>query len=353
MNQSKPQKFIKLECLRGFAAIYVVLHHNVRFSYDVLGFDLGELFRFGQEAVILFFLISGFVIYYSYSKNPSQTFWHYFKKRWLRIYIPLVLVFLIGYILESIATGSLFIVDIKVLVLNLVMLQDWALARPNTIVEPFLDNTPLWSLAYEWWFYMLFFPLMLLIQRAGLKSHHVYLISIFITLIYCVYPYFVPRILSYFSIWWVGVQLAINYLEGNKLSIKNCLWSILALMLICVIYSFAAAIHLKSGASFSFGKHPFIELRHFSFALFVLCMSILWAKYRWRFFEGIFRPFLVFAPISYVVYISHTYMVTNASYLSIMNNRILELALYIVVMLAVSWVIELRIYPLVLKLVRR
>jgi len=352
MNASTPQKFVKLECLRGFAAIYVVLHHNVKFNYDVLGFDLGELFRFGQEAVILFFLISGFVIYCSYSRNPAQSFWNYFKKRSLRIYIPLVLVFLIGYILQSAATGSVLSLDLKVLALNLAMLQDWAFARPNTIVEPFLGNTPLWSLAYEWWFYMLFFPSILLIQRLRIKNYHIYLISIVATVVYCLYPYFVPRILSYFSIWWVGVLLAIDYLDGRKLSFKNCRWSIGALSVICMIYLVASSLNLRSGASFSLGKHPFIELRHFSFALFVLCMSIVWGKFQWRFFETLFRPFLVFAPISYVVYISHYYLVTNASYLSLVNNRVLEIVLYTVIMLAISWVIELRIYPLVLKAVK-
>ena len=353
MNQSKATRFIKLECLRGFAAIYVVLHHNVKFGYDVLGINLGELFRFGQEAVILFFLISGFVIYYSYSRNPSQSFWNYFKKRTLRIYVPLILVFLIGYLLECLATGTVYVIDYKVLMLNFAMLQDWSFARPNTIVEPFLGNTPLWSLAYEWWFYMLFFPIMLLTQRIGLKNYHIYLISIAATLIYCVYPYIVPRILSYFSIWWVGVKLADDYLSGRTLSFDNCVWTIVALATISGIYLIASILSLGSGASFSLGKHPFIELRHFAFALFVLCASILWGKLNWRFFEGIFRPFLVFAPISYVVYISHYYLVTNASYLSSINNRILELVLYTVIMLAISWVIELRIYPMVLKLVGR
>jgi len=352
MNQSQPQKFIKLECLRGFAAIYVVLHHNVKFSYKVLGIDLGELFRFGQEAVILFFLISGFVIFYSFSRDPSQSFWKYFKKRSLRIYVPLVLVFLIGYLLECIAAGTLLIVDFKVLVLNLAMLQDWAFARPNTIVEPFLGNTPLWSLAYEWWFYMLFFPAMILIQRLGLKHNHVFIISIFASLIYIFYPYFVPRILSYFSIWWVGALLAIDYLQGKKLSVKNCIWSIGSLFSICVIYLFASVLSLKSGAQFSLGVYPFIELRHFSFALLVLCSAILWSRLDWRFFEGLFRPFLVFAPISYVVYISHYHLVTNASYLSAVNNRYIELVLYAVVMLIISWVIELKIYPMVLKMIR-
>jgi|GEM_PF-7105818 len=200
---------------------------------------------------------------------------------------------------------------------------------------------------------MLFFPTILLIKRVGLKSYHVFLVGITATLIYCFYPYFVPRILSYFTIWWVGVKLADDYLRGRELSFANCTWSIGALMIICGMYLGASILSISSGVSLSLGIHPFIELRHFSFALFVVCMSIVWSKYQWRFFEGIFRPFLVLAPMSYAIYISHYHLVTNASYLSIVNNKVVEIAIYIIVMLVVSWVIELRIYPLVLKMVRR
>jgi peptidoglycan/LPS O-acetylase OafA/YrhL len=61
----------KLEILefgRGFAAFYVLMHH-LRPLRDT-PFDI--LFRFGQEAVILFFLVSGFVIYLScQASKPS------------------------------------------------------------------------------------------------------------------------------------------------------------------------------------------------------------------------------------------------------------------------------------------
>lgn len=78
-------KLEKLEALRGMAAIYVVLHHSIPHNLRLEELEIGFLFRFGQEAVILFFLLSGFVINYSFSRGNDKTFRTYFFKRFYRI----------------------------------------------------------------------------------------------------------------------------------------------------------------------------------------------------------------------------------------------------------------------------
>ena len=68
---------MRLECLRGLAAGYVFVHH---FAHIILAPKyprLASLFVFGQSAVMLFFVISGFVIYYSTfgrSRNEPLSF---------------------------------------------------------------------------------------------------------------------------------------------------------------------------------------------------------------------------------------------------------------------------------------
>ena len=59
-------KLDKLEALRGAAALYVVFHHTIPYDSRLFNLPVGHLMRFGQEAVILFFLLSGFVINYSF-----------------------------------------------------------------------------------------------------------------------------------------------------------------------------------------------------------------------------------------------------------------------------------------------
>jgi peptidoglycan/LPS O-acetylase OafA/YrhL len=49
-------KLAKLDMLRGAASSYVFLSHFIRGGLP------GFLFAFGQEAVMCFFLLSGFVI---------------------------------------------------------------------------------------------------------------------------------------------------------------------------------------------------------------------------------------------------------------------------------------------------
>jgi peptidoglycan/LPS O-acetylase OafA/YrhL len=85
----KQQKHLeKLDVIRGFAAVYVVLYHF--FGQVKLLPNIVEkvIFSFGQEAVILFFLLSGFVIYVFVERSSKITFSSYFIKRFIRIYFP-------------------------------------------------------------------------------------------------------------------------------------------------------------------------------------------------------------------------------------------------------------------------
>src|SRR3954451_9552741 len=124
-------KFEKLEALRGFAAIYVVIYHLLMpVKLQVAGFDLLFFFRFGQEAVILFFLLSGFVIKYSFERSKDKSFKNYFLKRFTRIYIPLFFVLILSYALQSIAAGKFIGGRTGTLVANIFMLQD-VKVKPN------------------------------------------------------------------------------------------------------------------------------------------------------------------------------------------------------------------------------
>src|SRR5690349_6415685 len=146
-------KFEKLEALRGFAAIYVVVYHVLmHVQLKVAGFDLLFFFRFGQEAVILFFLLSGFVIKYSFERSKDKSFKSYFLKRFTRIFIPLLFVLVLSYALQSVAAGRLINPAAGTLMANLCMLQD-VNVKPNVFFSTYMGNAPLWSLAFEWWFY--------------------------------------------------------------------------------------------------------------------------------------------------------------------------------------------------------
>ena len=73
----------KLDAIRGLAACYVVIYHIIATLKGFPQIIKDVFFSFGQEAVILFFLLSGFVIAYSVYKKQNITFKDYFIKRFM------------------------------------------------------------------------------------------------------------------------------------------------------------------------------------------------------------------------------------------------------------------------------
>jgi peptidoglycan/LPS O-acetylase OafA/YrhL len=339
-------KLIKLEALRGFAALYVVFHHTIR-QFTILNFDLSFLFRFGQEAVILFFILSGFVIEYSHSKGKDKTFKTYFLKRFLRIYIPLFFVFIAHFIIKSI--NSEVNIDWRIFFGNIFMLQDIDSLKPNVIVPTFLGNSPLWSLSYEWWFYMLYFPLITFFKNKS--SLIVYTIGIISALTYIIYPNFFNRELMYLVIWWSGVEIARLYSQGNTINIKNLKYCLVVLTVITLILGFNVYISKEIS---TIGVHPILELRHFGFSLVAIFLALIWKKIRWIGFSSTMEIFSRFAPISYGVYISHYFLIVNASYLdSIIHNSILKYVLYVSICLGFSYFIERIAYVKIARIVTK
>jgi len=342
-------KLEKLDALRGMAALYVVIHHSVSSGATLFGLNIAYLFRFGEEAVILFFLLSGFVINFSFVKTKDKTFRTYFFKRATRIYIPLLIVMVLGYLMECYDAGEVVNAHPKDLLLNLLMLQDISSLKPNVVVDPYMHNSPLWSLSYEWWFYMLYFQVQKYVSSSNRKDVFVFCLSMVSAIMYVYFPVFLPRLLMYMGIWWLGVILSNKYMNNDEITLRSLampLSGIVVVMLICGFGVYRASL---SGTLHGMGVHPVLEMRdHFS-ALVIVAVGVIWKSQNWIFFDRIVKPFLVFSPISYVVYISHHYFVVSAHYFSFMANQALEFMAYIMMMLAFSYIVEIIIYPKMLR----
>lgn len=342
-------KLEKLDALRGMAALYVVIHHTVSNSTTFFGSNIGYLFRFGEEAVILFFLLSGFVINFSFVKARDKTFKTYFFKRATRIYIPLLIVMLLGYFIECYNAGEAVNAYPKDLLLNLLMLQDISSLKPNVVVDPYMHNSPLWSLSYEWWFYMLYFLIQKFVLTDNRKDIFVFSVSIISALTYVYFPIFLPRLLMYMGIWWLGVILSNKYMKSEEITLRSTVMPLSGIFTVFLICGFGVYRASLSGALNGMGVHPVLEMRDQFSALVIIAFGIFWKSRKWILFDKIVKPFLVFAPISYVVYISHYYFVVDAHYFSFITNQTLEFIAYLVAMLAFSYIVEIIIYPKMLK----
>jgi len=339
-------KLSRLEAIRGFAAVYVVFHHLFSAKFLVFNIDISYLFRFGQEAVILFFILSGIVIGYSHERSKDKTFKLYFLKRFLRIYIPLLLVFITNYIIISISQKGLYVINIQNFIGNLFMLQDMKSIKPNVIVTPFLSNLPLWSLSYEWWFYMIYYFVYSYLKKN--KSIFVYVLSIISGLTYLIYPNFLNRELMYLVIWWTGVEIAKLYTKNKEYSFKNLKIPLLSILSIIIILLFNIYLQNKLSINSLIGvtnESPWIELRHFVSAFLFISGSIIWKKIKWKGFNITLGLFERFAPISYGIYISHWFLIINAQYFNnLITNYALRLVAYFAICFGFSYFIEQFIY---------
>ncbi len=350
-TDAKKPRLERLEALRGFAAFYVVLFHVLPQKINLFGVNAGVIFRFGPEAVIIFFILSGFVIKYTYEKSRDKSFRYYFVRRFIRLYIPLLFIFLLGYLLKCQSEGRLADPEWKYLVGNLFMLQDVISQKPNVIAAAYMGNGVLWSLSYEWWFYMLFFVFATKVKTEKI-NRWVNIITITAAVTYVVYPFIINRLVMYFAIWWIGVRFAETYLSGGQYTIKSILPYAGVMLSIIAILGLNYFLHLSEAKKYTFPlvAYPFVELRHFIFAIIVMFGAIIWKNLKWFGFDIIFGWFRFLAPISYVIYISHHYLVIEASYLRFLNNKVIEYTLYIIVMLIFSYLLEVVVYGKIKKL---
>jgi peptidoglycan/LPS O-acetylase OafA/YrhL len=341
----------KLEAVRGFAALYVVFFHVLPQKIFLFGINVGTIFRFGPEAVIVFFVLSGFVIKYTYEKSKDKSFRFYFIRRFIRLYIPLFFIFLLGYLIKCYSEGALANPEWGTLFGNIFMLQDVISQKPNVISAAYMGNGVLWSLSYEWWFYMLFFLLASKISSDKLNKW-VNILTITAAATYVIYPFHVNRLAMYFAIWWIGVRFADTYLSGGKFSIRSILPYAYVLFTITAILGLNLAIHFSFTKVYTYPlvAYPFIELRHFVFAIMVMFGAVIWQNLNWRGFNFFFGSFKYLAPFSYVIYISHHYLVIEATYLRFINNKVIEYGLYIIVLILFSYLLEVVVYNRIRKI---
>lgn len=339
-------KLNRLDALRGFAALYVVLHHAIPRGLHWGPIDVSVFFRLGQEAVILFFLLSGFVVSLAHSRSSDPSFPTYFLKRFLRIYVPLVAVFSLAWAMRSLEAGQWQTVKLSDLGLNLLMLQDIGSLKPNVVVEPFMGDGPLWSLSYEWWFYMLFFPLHRWVSPP-LRDRLVLWGALVAALVYQLSPTFVPRLLMYASIWWCGVMMADAYRAGAGVRLKMLREPVLVLLAICGVQLWAVIQARQSGTYASMGVHPALELRHHAFAIVAVLAALAWRSLGWWGFDRLLSPFLKVAPVSYALYISHHFFLVDPPRWGWLTLPWLGPILLVLALWLFAYLVELRLYPAV------
>lgn len=175
MNQTppaKPSHLPRLDALRGLAIILVFVYHLVYAGYHRDQLEWSGLFRdfrspgdktfflfypatFGWAGVCLFFVLSGFVIHYSFlsSSRPFSTGGFYWRRFW-RIYPPYLIALVVCAVIRRPHPPG-FARDF---ISHLVLVHNWSSSHFFGI------NGAFWSIATEMQFYAVY-PLMLWLRR--------------------------------------------------------------------------------------------------------------------------------------------------------------------------------------------
>src|SRR5208282_647946 len=87
-TQSGVQRLSELDALRGIAALSVVLWHFFCATYTVPGVRPIYWIARGDGAVVLFFLLSGFVLSLPFFRAQKPAYLSFIIRRVCRIYLP-------------------------------------------------------------------------------------------------------------------------------------------------------------------------------------------------------------------------------------------------------------------------
>lgn len=162
--EARPKRqIVWIQYLRGIAALMVVFHHSLGVGPGLPLHQHG--LEFGASGVALFFVLSGFVIFFSQgTKSDIRT---YTFHRIARV-VPLYWFYLTGFAALCFASGSYGELHPKQSLLSFLFVPHYSTLHPDKI-WPIL--VPGWSLNYEMFFYALFGLSMLA------RSHRALIIS--------------------------------------------------------------------------------------------------------------------------------------------------------------------------------
>jgi peptidoglycan/LPS O-acetylase OafA/YrhL len=171
--------------------------------------------KLGHAAVMIFFVLSGYLVGGSVLKDMVAGRWHwkdYLLKRGTRLYVVLVPALLLtafwdtttGHFLASFSAhagdapvGTTLItsrVGMPAFICNLFFLQ--------TIVSPpYGSNVALWSLSWEWWYYILFPSCLMAIKSTRRMAYGV--------LVVLIVAFVGWQIALYYAIWLMGATVGL------------------------------------------------------------------------------------------------------------------------------------------------
>lgn len=302
-----------LDLVRGGAALAVMLGHlrNLFFvDFSEVAGNSTPLVKivylvtgFSHYAVMIFFVLSGFLVGGSVLRGRMDGTWSwslYSTNRLTRLWVVLIPALLLGAIWDhcgihvfgtsgiygGVARANVGIFAVPPRLSAIVMLGN-ALFLQDILTPTFGSNGPLWSLSYEFWYYVLF-PLMVLAFPLGKVNWSTVLHA---TAIFVIVFFIGQWISLYFLIWLLGA--AINFAPEQS-GRPGKIWVVMATGAVVLV---VAVLKFKPGTT-----------EYSDFLVGVASATLIFAllRSRARSTSGFYsRTARGLAGFSYTLYVSH------------------------------------------------
>ena len=224
-----------LNILRVFSAFGVLLVH-CRFTFFSADTLLSPYLNFGHMMVIIFFVLSGYVIAFS-ADTKNENMKQYLIDRFSRLYSVIIPALIFTFIIDSIgrflypeyydlhlnANGNYYI-RYLIVFLNLNQIWQW-----SSLVS---TNGTFWSVAYEFWYYI-FWGIIMFIPNKLVKTVLILLTALLIG----------PKIIVLMPCWLVGVAIYYIYKKENTnekymhVNIARILFYVSFILMLCLLFS--------------------------------------------------------------------------------------------------------------------
>ncbi|WP_284615904.1 acyltransferase family protein [Aquabacterium humicola] len=199
-----------LDLVRFIAAFLVYLYHsNMRLLVE----DILPASNYGHSAVTVFFVLSGLVIAYA-TDTKEKTWPDYTSSRLSRVYSVVLPAILLTPLLDAVGRAlypALYGYPwdrfaLRIAGCTLMLNEVW------TVSITYFSNVPYWSIAFEFWYYVLFGLSMFLPRPMRLPA--VLVCGLLIG----------PKLLLLLPVWWSGVVLyRWRWLQQRSLGFAWCL----------------------------------------------------------------------------------------------------------------------------------
>lgn len=293
-----------LDLIRSIASQLVVFGHGISF-FGILTFLHEPKFPWMQNiAVVLFFILSGFVITYSTvlkSKIADYNFSDFFRDRASRIFsayiVALVFIFCIDLLSQQIDSSRydyLPAFNVSTFFYNVFMLQDFPLwsviFKDSWQPTSFGSARILWTISIEWWFYMFFGLVFFCYLKKEKKS--AFKIILFVISAIVAWHYLYGSRGRHLTLYWMfGMFMMLNY-DRYKEKVAGVVPNVL--IFICAMAT-CISVQMKVVDGYNFVFTVFLSLAIMSFLTLSNYIN----------FERVRTQITVMASYSFTLYLVH------------------------------------------------